>query len=289
MEYTDLIKKVRHIEIKAKGLSQQILAGKYQSRFRGRGMSFSEVRSYQVGDDIRDIDWNVTARHSSPFIKIFEEEREQTVMLLLDMSGSNLWGTKYSSKKDLAIEIAATLAFSAIENNDKVGAIIFTNKVERFILPRSGKKHILSIISELLNFEAKMQSTDIKVPLDLLLSTIKKRATVFLISDFLQSNITYEDVMLIASRKHDLIALRIYDKMESMLPNLGLVRLQDSETGEAFWVDTTDKKVQNIYRNNTNSILEAFDSKCKRIGVDSVALQVGQDYVPNLINLFRKR
>lgn len=289
MDYKDLINRVRRIEIKAKGFSQQILAGKYQSRFRGRGMAFSEVRNYNIGDDIRDIDWNVTARHSNPYVKIFEEEREQTVMLLVDMSGSNMWGTTESTKKDFIIEIAATLAFSAIENKDKVGAIIFTDKVEQFITPRSGKKHILSIIRNLISFEPKHHKTDIKIPLDLLLQAVKKRSTVFLISDFLQDKDSYKKELFIACRKHDFITIRIADLKEGELPNLGLVRLQDSETYCSTWVDTSDKLVRKRYSNTIKNIISEFDKVCKQNGIDNVHITVGEDYVRSLIGLFRQR
>lgn len=289
MHYNDLIKKVRHLEIKAKGLSQQILSGKYQSRFRGRGMAFSEVRSYQIGDDIRDIDWNVTARHSNPYVKIYEEEREQTVMLLVDMSASNDWGTGDDTKKELIIEIAATLAFSAIQNNDKVGAIIFTDKIEKFIAARSGKKHILSIISELLSFETKGQQTDIKLPLDFLLQTIKKRATVFLLSDFIKDASTFNKSLLMASRKHDLISLRIEDKRERELPNMELIRIEDSETRERFWIDSSSKKIRAKYNAAVSDRLDTYDKLCKSNSIDNVPIIVGEDYVNRLIQLFKRR
>lgn len=289
MDYKELISKVRRIEIKAKKISEQSLSGKYQSRFKGRGMTFSEVRNYQIGDDIRNIDWNVTARHGSPYVKIFEEEREQTVILLIDMSGSNLWGTGNMLKKDFIVELAATLAFSAIDNKDKVGALLFTDKIEKFIVPRGGKKHILSIVNDLLSFQVENVKTDIKLPLEFLLKALKKKATIFLISDFIVDKNDYKQTISMVSKKHDLVSLHIFDKKEYELPDMGLVRLLDCETNYMSWFDTSNKYVKNMYENNmrngVNDIMRIF----KLYGVDSLSLEVGSDYIGALINLFNKR
>ena len=231
MDANELLKKVRKIEIKTKGLSQNIFAGEYHSAFKGRGMTFSEVREYQYGDDIRDIDWNVTARHNKPYIKVYEEERELTVMLLVDVSGSRRFGAVGIEKREMIAEIAATIAFSAIQNNDKIGIIFFSNKIEKFIPPQKGKKHILFIIRELLNLEPSNNGTDISMALRYLADALKKRCTTFLISDFIDQN-DYSKAMTIASNKHDLIAIQVYDKRETTLPNVGLIQIEDLETGE---------------------------------------------------------
>lgn len=289
MQTTDLLKKVRRIEIKARGLSEQIFAGQYHSAFKGRGMAFSEVRNYQVGDDVRDIDWNVTARYAHPFIKVFEEERELTVMLMVDLSGSTLFGTQSETKRELTTEIAATLAFSAIQNNDKVGAILFTDKIEKFIPPKSGKKHILYIIRELLEFSPQSRGTHLSVPLTYLTQVLKKRCTSFLISDFMDNDEDYKNALTISSRRHDIVCIRTYDIREEELPNMGLIRMLDAESGQERWIDTSSRKIRDTY-------LKAFENQdnkrkqlCSRLGIDQVEVHTGQDYVPELIQLFKRR
>lgn len=289
VESSELLKKVRKIEIKAKGLSEQIFAGQYHSAFRGRGMTFSEVRGYQVGDDVRDIDWNVTARYAQPFVKVFEEERELSVMLLIDLSGSTDWGTQAGSKRDLITELTATLAFSAIQNNDKIGAIFFTDRVELFIPPRSGRKHILYIVRELLTFEPTGRGTNINVPLNILMRSIKKRCTSFLISDFLHSSEDYKTTLHLAARKHDLIALNIKDPNEYTLPNVGLIQLYDAETGDKVWVDTGSKRLREHYEGLYNEEQDRCGAYCLQAGVQLVDLSTGEDFVPKLIKLFSKR
>ncbi len=287
MEATEIFKKVRKIEIKTRGLSRQIFSGQYHSAFKGRGMAFSEVREYQYGDDIRNIDWNVTARFNHPYIKIFEEERELTVMLLIDVSGSNEFGSGSQLKKGLTAELAAVLAFSAIQNNDKVGVIFFSNRVEKFIPPKKGTSHILRIIREVLGFVPQNKNTDISEALRFLTSAIKKRSTAFLISDFISND--FVQPLRIASRKHDLIALRVTDKREDELPPFGLVKFRDAETGREHWVDTSDKTVREYYRNwiveKTNELNELF----KRNGIDQALVYTDEDYVRPLMKLFKKR
>lgn len=289
MDTAELLKKVRRIEIKARGLSEQIFAGQYHSAFKGRGMAFSEVRNYQIGDDVRDIDWNVTARYASPHVKVFEEERELTVMIMVDLSGSTLFGTQSETKRELITEIAATLAFSAIQNNDKVGAILFTDKVEKYIPPKSGKKHILYIIRELLEFEPDSKGTDLNHALTFLRQVLKKRCTSFILSDFMQYVPDYQDALTIVSRRHDMIGVRIYDLRERELPRMGLVRLLDAETGQEIWIDTASRKIRKIYQENYQSAQSQHANLCKKLGIDSIDVHTGQDYVPQLINLFKKR
>lgn len=289
LQTSDLLKKVRRIEIKARGLSEQVFAGQYHSAFRGRGMAFSEVRGYQVGDDVRDIDWNVTARYANPFIKVFEEERELTVMLLVDMTGSTAFGTRSESKRELNAEVAATLAFSAIQNNDKVGAILFTDEVELFIPARSGKKHILYLIRELLSFEPRSRETNLNVPLSYLNRLIKRRCTAFLISDFFQWGEPYSQTLMLAARKHDLVAIRTYDEGAVELPQMGIVRLLDAESGEERYIDTSSPRLRKAYRKSIEEQLETFRSNCLRGGVDHIEVSTGKDYVPELIKLFGVR
>ena len=246
METSDILKKVRHIEIKTRGLSNNIFAGQYHSAFKGRGMAFSEVREYQYGDDIRDIDWNVTARFSKPYIKVFEEERELTVMLLVDVSGSLEFGTKKQTKKDMLTEIAATLAFSAIHNNDKIGVIFFSDQIEKFIPPKKGRKHILFIIRELLNFNAQSRKTDIKLGIEYLTNVMKRRCTAFILSDFIDQK-DYINALTIANRKHDVIAIQLYDKRVTELPNIGLMKVRDAETGHEQWIDTSSAALRNAH------------------------------------------
>ncbi|MBR3877466.1 MAG: DUF58 domain-containing protein [Bacteroidaceae bacterium] len=288
METTELIKKVRKIEIKTRGLSHNIFAGQYHSAFKGRGMSFSEVREYQYGDDVRDIDWNVTARFNKPFVKVFEEERELTVMLIVDLSDSLDFGTVKQTKRDMVTEIAATIAFAAIQNNDKIGVIFFTDKVEKFIPPQKGRKHILYIIRELINFEPSSKKTDIRVPLEFLTNAIKKRCTAFLLSDFVDEN-DYRNAMTIANRKHDLVAIQVYDRRLAELPKIGLVKMRDAESGSEMYVDTSSPKVQNAQREWWRNQCDKLDSTLKKSRVDSVSVRTDQDYVKALLNLFAQR
>ena len=288
METSELIKKVRKIEIKTRGLSHNIFAGQYHSAFKGRGMSFSEVREYQYGDDVRDIDWNVTARFNKPYIKVFEEERELTVMLLVDLSNSLDFGTVNQTKRDMVTEIAATLAFAAIQNNDKIGVIFFTDKVEKFIPPQKGRKHILYIIRELINFEPQSQKTDIKVPLEFLTNAIKKRCTAFMISDFIDGS-DYRNAMTIANRKHDLVAIQVYDRRLASMPKIGLVKFRDAETGEEVYVDTSSPKVQAHQREWWKAQVARLNEIFNKSRVDSVSISTEQDYVKALLNLFAKR
>lgn len=289
----ELISKVRKIEIKTRGLSQHIFAGQYHSAFKGQGMTFSEVREYQYGDPIRSIDWNVTARFNKPYIKVFDEERELTVMLLVDVSGSNEFGTRSRLKRELMTELAAVLAFSAIENNDKIGVIFFSDRVEKFIPPKKGKKHILRIILELLEFKPVNQGTNIAEALRFLTHAIKKRSTVFVISDFMLNSIgdigTLRDSLRIANRKHDLIALQTTDPGERHLPDIGLVKMLDPETGKSAWFDTSSRKVRSYYDNWWNKVQNELDTAFRTGGIDYVSLLTTQDYVSPLIQLFKKR
>ena len=286
----DLLSRVRSIEVKAKGLSEQVFAGQYHSAFRGRGMAFSEVRNYQVGDDVRDLDWNVTARYASPFVKVFEEERELTMMLLIDLTESTLFGSQHESVKELMAEISATIAFSAMQNNDKIGAIFFSNQIELFIPPRSGKKHILHIIRELLAFNPKGKSTDINVPLSYLSKTIKKRCTAFLISDFIQTaDKPYTQTLSLAGRKHDVIALRIYEPQVSELPKWGLTLMEDLENKTYTWVDTSDKKVRATYKQNYLEQVEQCKKSCSMSATDLIEISTGEDFTIALRKLFRHR
>lgn len=286
----DLLSRVRSIEVKAKGLSEQVFAGQYHSAFRGRGMAFSEVRNYQVGDDVRDLDWNVTARYASPFVKVFEEERELTMMLLIDLTESTLFGGQHESVKELMAEISATIAFSAMQNNDKIGAIFFSNQIELFIPPRSGKKHILHIIRELLAFKPKGESTDINVPLSYLSQTIKKRCTAFLISDFIQTTDNpYTQTLSLAGRKHDVIALRIYEPQVAELPKWGLTLMEDLENKTYTWVDTSDKKVRATYKQNYLEQVEQCQRSCSMSATDLIEISTGEDFTIALRKLFRHR
>lgn len=288
METTELIKKVRKIEIKTRGLSHNIFAGQYHSAFKGRGMSFSEVREYQYGDDVRDIDWNVTARFNKPYIKVFEEERELTVMLLVDLSDSLDFGTSVRTKRETLTEIAATIAFAAIQNNDKIGVIFFTDKVEKFIPPQKGRKHILYIIRELLNFEPDSKSTDIKVPLQYLTNAIKKRCTAFLLSDFI-CDTDYSNAMTIANRKHDLVAIQVYDRRLAELPDVGLIKVRDAEGGGEMYIDTSSRKVREAQREWWNKQRDTLKTTLQKSRVDSVSVRTDQDYVKALLALFAQR
>ncbi|PVX52505.1 uncharacterized protein DUF58 [Balneicella halophila] len=283
----DILKKVRKIEIKSRGLSNNIFAGEYHTRFKGRGMTFSEVRNYQYGDDTRTIDWNVTARYNQPFIKLYEEERELTVMLLIDVSGSTIFGTEDKFKREQIAEIAAVLAFSAIQNNDKVGVLFFSDKIERYIPAKKGKSHILRIIRELLSFEAKGKGTDVAVALKYLTNAQKRRCTTFVISDFVSPD--FDKALSIANNKHDVVALQVYDHRETEIPNVGILKVKDAETGEYYWVNTANKKVREQYsewwNNFQNNTIRLFKQK----KVDFVNIRTDEDYVFALQNLFKQR
>lgn len=287
METKEVFKKVRKIEIKTRGLSNQIFSGHYHSSFKGKGMAFSEVREYIYGDDVRNIDWNVTARFNHPYVKIFEEERELTVMLLIDVSGSNEFGTRKQLKEEQMTEIAAVLAFSAIQNNDKVGVIFFSDRVEKFIPPKKGTSHILRIIRELIDFKPQSQKTDISEALRYLTNGLKKRATAFIISDFMDRG--FADALRIAGRKHDIVALRVYDRREQDMPDIGMVKVYDKETGSALWVDTSSKAVRNSYgqwwMDHERYLSELF----LKSGIDVAHVRTDQDYVKPLVTLFKKR
>ena len=287
METNDLLKKVRKIEIKTRGLSQNIFAGEYHTAFKGRGMTFAEVRDYQYGDDVRAIDWNVTARFGRPYIKIFEEERELTVILLVDVSGSLEFGTTNQYKKDSITEVAATLAFSTIQNNDKVGAIFFSDQVEKFIPPKKGKKHVLHIIRELLVFKPESNKTDIAGALKYFTNAIKKRSTAFIISDFMDSG--FERTLSIANNKHDIAALQVYDIREAEIPNVGMIKIKDAETSERIWIDTSDKRLRTAYKHQWNERQLQLQKIFKQSGVDSVSMSTSDDYVRAMMKLFKLR
>ena len=288
METSELLKRVRKIEIKTRGLSKNIFAGEYHSAYKGRGMTFSEVRDYQYGDDIRNIDWNVTARHNRPYVKIFEEERELTVMLMIDVSASRNFGTISKLKKNQITEIAAVLAFSAIQNNDKIGVIFFSDKIEKFIPPKKGRTHILHIIRELIDFYPEDKQTDIEQALEYMTNSIKKRCTCFVISDFIDEH-DFAHALAIANRKHDVVALRVYDPRENQLPPVGMMYLRDAETGEQMWVDTSDKKLREAYEKYAFVREKELDAIFKRSGVDVANIRSDEDYVRALITLFKKR
>jgi len=285
METSELLKKVRKIEIKTKGLTKQIFAGQYHSAFKGKGMAFSEVREYQYGDDIRSIDWNVTARFSSPYIKIYDEERELTVILLIDMSHSHQFGTSKSFKDEMLTEMAAVLSFSAIKNNDKVGVIFFTNKVEKFIPPKKGVTHILRIISELIDFQPQNSGTDISEALRFLTNAIKKRSTAFILSDFIDHK-GFEDAIKIANKKHDVIAVKVNDIREQEIPDIGFARIRDAESGKLIWVDTSDLMIRKRFFDNYIRHELYLKDVFSRTGVDVVNIKTGQDYIKPLMNFF---
>ena len=289
METSELLQKVRRIEIKTRGLSRNIFAGEYHSAFKGRGMTFAEVREYQYGDDVRSIDWNVTARFQHPYVKVFEEEREMTVMLLIDVSASHDFGSGNLYKRDVMTELAATLAFSAIQNNDKIGVIFFSDKIEKFIPPQKGRKHILYIIRELIDFKPESNKTDIALALKYFTNIIKKRCTAFLISDLLDSK-SFEDELVIANRKHDVIALRVYDKREAELPPVGLMKVKDAETGERMWIDTDDRRWRMLYKNLWDESRLKLQHLLMKAGVDAISIDVSEDdYIKALIGLFKQR
>lgn len=287
METNELLKKVRTVEIKTRGLSKNIFAGEYHSAFKGRGMTFSEVREYQYGDDIRNIDWNVTARYNTPFVKIFEEERELTVMLLIDVSGSREFGTISKTKKNLITEIAAVLSFSAIQNNDKIGVLFFSDKIEKFIPPKKGKTHILHIIRELIDFEPTSKKTDIANALKYVTNAIKKRSTAFIISDFMDVNFSH--ALTIASKKHDMMALKIFDTRETKLPNIGMLKLRDAETDQDMWVDTSDRTVRRQYEKYWFDKELEHKEIFNKSGVDFAKVSTDEDYVKTLLSLFKRR
>ncbi|MCI2082610.1 MAG: DUF58 domain-containing protein [Bacteroidales bacterium] len=293
MDQNDLLKKVRKIEIKTKALSHQIFAGEYHSAFKGRGMAFSEVREYQYGDDVRSMDWNVTARLRSPYIKVYEEERELTVLLMVDVSGSRFFGTVNELKRDLEAEIAAVLAFSASINNDKVGALFFSGKVEKFIPPKKGRSHLLRIISELLDFKPEDNGTDIGEAFRYLTNAIKKRSTVFLLSDMtdFDDNLhpRYEDALKIACNRHDISAINIYDPRERSIPDVGIVHVKDSETGEDSWVDTSSRNVRAAYSKWSSDAFNATRQVLNKYRIDTVNISTADDYVKELMTFFNKK
>lgn len=288
METEELLQKVRKIEIKTKGLSNNIFAGEYHSAFKGRGMAFSEVREYQYGDDVRDIDWNVTARLSKPYVKVFEEERELTVMLLVDVSGSLDFGTQNRTKRQLLTEIAATLAFSAIQNNDKIGVIFFSDKIEKFIPPKKGRKHILFIIRELLGFQPSSNKTDVGNAVEFMTNAIKKRCTVFLLSDFIDSK-DYSNQLTVANRRHDVVALQIYDRRMVELPNVGIVKMLDAETGRDTFIDTSSSAVRKAHHEWWAGHQAWLRTAFTKSNIDNVSIRTDEDYVRALMNLFRHR
>lgn len=290
----DILKKVRKIEIKTRGLSNQMFAGKYHSAFKGRGMSFSEVRGYRVGDDVRDIDWNVTARTGEPYIKTYEEERELTMMLLVDVSGSRIFGSGDNLKKNIMTEIAAILAFSASSNNDKIGCIFFSDKIEKYIPPKKGKQHILLIIRELLEFTPQSKKTNIGVALEFLTNILKKRSTAFLISDFMDVDMQakkshFEDALKIASKKHDIVGIKVFDKRDHEIPDVGIIEFHDAESGENIWIDSSSAKVRNDYANYAKSANFLIDNTLMRYRIDNVSVSTSDDYVKALIKLFKQR
>lgn len=288
MDTQEILSKVRKIEIKARGLSDNIFAGQYHSAFKGRGMAFSEVREYQYGDDIRDIDWNVSARFHRPYVKVFEEERELTVMLLIDVSGSLDFGTSRAMKKDMVTEIAATLAFSAMRNNDKIGVIFFSDKIEKYIPPKKGRKHILFIIREMLDFHPESRKTDVKMAVEFLTRVMKRKCTAFLMSDFYVRN-DFEQVLTICNRKHDVVALQVYDPLAKELPDVGLLNVVDAETGHEMYIDTSDKRLRNAHRSYWEHRQKVLDEVFSRSNVDNVSIATNQDYVKSLMSLFAMR
>lgn len=287
METTELIKKVRKIEIKTRGLSNQIFSGEYHSAFKGRGMAFSEVREYVPGDDIRSIDWNVTSRFNHPYVKVFEEERELTVMLLVDISASGNFGTRKQFKRELITELCAVLSFSAIQNNDKIGVIFFSDTIEKFIPPKKGKSHILRIIRELIELQPKQKGTNVSQAVKYFTNVIKKKCTAFIISDFISE--PFESTLKIAARKHDVIAVNVYDERELILPNIGLVRFYDEETGKELFIDTADKGFRRAYEIQSKNRNKAISEVFQRCGVDVVNLRTDQNYIKPMMTMFKKR
>ena len=288
MNTSEILAKVRKIEIKARGLSNNIFAGQYHSAFKGRGMAFSEVREYQFGDDVRDIDWNVTARFHKPYVKVYEEERELTVMLMVDVSGSLNFGTHNETKTDMVTEIAATLAFSAIQNNDKIGVIFFSDKIEKYIPPKKGRKHILYIIREMIDFKPESKRTDIKMALDFLNGVMKRRCTAFLMSDF-YTRADFSDTLSISSRKHDVVAIQVYDPIARDLPDIGLIRVQDAETGHEMYLDTSSRKLRAAHHQYWENMQHNLRDCFVKSNVDDVSIATNEDYVKHLMLLFAKR
>lgn len=288
METSELLKRVRRLEIKTRALTNNIFAGEYHSAFKGRGMSFAEVREYQPGDDVRDIDWNVTARMNKPYIKVFEEERELTLMLVVDLSASQRFGTVDRTQRELAAEICATLAFSALQNNDKIGVIFFTDQVEKFIPPQKGRKHVLYIIRELLNFEPKGKRTDVTVAMEYLMKVITKRSITFVISDFLDTR-DFSRPLLVAARKHDLVGLRLYDSRMASLPDVGLLKIVDAETGHEQFIDTSSRAVRQQQQAWWRTEEQRLDTLFRKNGVDYTSIATHADYVKPLMNLFARR
>ncbi|EFB93551.1 MAG: DUF58 domain-containing protein [Prevotella bivia] len=288
MDTTELLRKVRKIEIKTQGLSKNIFAGQYHSAFKGRGMAFSEVREYQYGDDVRDIEWNVTGRFHHPYVKVFEEERELTVMLLVDVSGSLDFGTREQMKRDRVTEIAATLAFSAIQNNDKVGVIFFSDQIEKYIAPSKGRKHILYCIREMLTFKPESKRTDIKIAIEYLTKVLKRRCTAFLISDF-YTKINFEQSLTIANKKHDVVAIQVYDERAKELPDVGLMKVIDAETNHQMYIDTHDKRLRKAHRDYWENRNKQLDEVLNQSRVDVVSIATNDDYVKMLMALFSKR
>lgn len=288
METSEILKKVRRIEIKTRGLSTNIFAGQYHSAFKGRGMAFSEVREYQYGDDVRDIDWNVTARFHKPFVKVFEEERELTVMLLIDVSGSLDFGTQRQMKKDMVTEIAATLAFSAIQNNDKIGVVFFSDKIEKYIPPKKGRKHILYIIREMLDFRPESRKTDLKHSIEFLTRVMKRHCTVFLLSDFYTRN-DFEQALTICNRKHDVVAIQVYDPRAKQLPDVGLLKVRDAETGHEMYIDTSSKKLRMAHMQYWQMRQQSLKRVFNKSNVDSVSIATNEDFVKHLLLLFQMR
>ena len=288
METAELLAKVRKIEIKTRGLSSNIFAGQYRSAFKGRGMAFSEVREYQFGDDVRDIDWNVTARFNRPYVKVFEEERELTVMLLIDVSGSLDFGTKRQMKRDMVTEIAATLAFSAIQNNDKIGIVFFSNKIEKYIPPKKGRKHILYMIREMLDFHPESSQTDISGALEFLSGVMKRRCTAFMLSDFYDRN-DFVQPLTIANRKHDVVAIQVYDIRARELPDVGLMKVVDAETGYEQYVDTSSRKLRDSYRSYWNNRQAVLRETFNKSNVDCFSVATDEDYVKALMGMFKRR
>lgn len=288
----DILKRVRKIEIKTRGLSNEIFAGKYHTAFRGRGMSFSEVREYRAGDDVRDIDWNVTARSRKPHIKVYEEERELTMMLVVDVSGSRMFGSNELLKKNVITEIAAVLAFSAAQNNDKVGCIFFSDRVEKFIPPKKGRQHILMIIRELVGFKPEGRGTSLSEPLRFLAAVSKKRTTAFLLSDFMDSEAdatAFEEALKITSGRHDLVGIRVYDQREQELPDVGILELEDAETGKKVWIDSSSRRVREAYANDWARRNQRIETVLKQNRVDTATVATDEDYVAALIKLFKQR
>jgi len=287
METKELLKKVRQLEIRTRGLVNQVFSGEYHSVFKGRGMAFSEVREYQIGDEVRTIDWNVTARFDHPFVKVFEEERELTVMLLVDLSGSQFFGSQGQLKRDIAVEISTILAFSAMKNGDKVGALLFSDQIERFVPPRKGQSHALRIVRELISYEPAHTATSIRGALEYLNHVLKKRSIVFVISDFLDTG--YETALRIAGRRHDLIGIRLVDPREQHLPKVGLITFRDAETGQQRWVDTADHRVSAAYQAYRRSVEDSRRSTFVRAKLDNIDIRLDKPYMKPLVDFFRLR